>query len=64
LWVIHTFEAGYWSLDDNLGLLKKSAESKTISLVLDAMTDFKAPIEYPPSERFVKRHRQKVGLGS
>lgn len=58
------FEAGYWSLDDSLGLLKKAAESKTISLLLEAMTDFKAPLEYPPAERFVRRHRQRVGLGA
>jgi len=57
------FEAGYWSLGDRLRLLKKkSVTSKTIRQVLDAMTSFRLPLEFPPAAQFVKRHREQAGL--
>lgn len=58
------FEAGYWSLDDSLGLLKKeSVASKTIRLLLDGMTSFRLPLQYPPGQLFVRRHRERTGFG-
>jgi HNH endonuclease len=56
------FEAGYWSLDDSLALLKKRAQSKTITLVLDAMTAFRPPLKHCPAQCFVKHHRGRSGL--
>jgi hypothetical protein len=56
------FEAGYWSLDDQMRILKKSASSATIALLLDAMTRFKEPVAFPPAVPFVRQHRQRAGL--
>jgi predicted restriction endonuclease len=57
------FEAGYWSLDDSLRLVKRdSVSSKTIRLLLDAMTYFERPRDYVPDERFLTRHRKLAGL--
>jgi hypothetical protein len=58
------FEAGYWSLDDSLGLLKKPAGSKVVSMVLDVLTVFRSPLEHPPAQRFIRRHRERVGFGA
>jgi hypothetical protein len=57
------FEAGYWSLDDNLSLVKKeSVVSKTIQLLLDAMISFRLPMKYPPVAGFVRHHRERIGF--
>jgi len=57
------FEAGYWSLGNRLGLLrKKSVASNAIRQVLDGMTSFRKPLEFPPALCFVKRHRERAGF--
>ena len=57
------FEAGYWSLSDELELLKKkSVESKTISDLLVAMTEFRRPSEFRPLGQFLKKHRKRCGF--
>ncbi len=57
------FEAGYWSLDDSLSLLKKeSVVSKTIRLLLDGMISFRLPMKYPPVQGFVRHHRERSGF--
>jgi hypothetical protein len=57
------FEAGYWSLGDSLKLLKKEAvPSRTIRQLLDGMTSFRSPLNFPPAPRFIKRHRAKAGF--
>jgi hypothetical protein len=57
------FEAGYWSLDDRLRLLKRRpVSSKTIRLLLDAMTYLERPRDYAPHEEFLKHHREIAGL--
>jgi hypothetical protein len=57
------FETGYWSLKDDLELLKKeSVKSETIRQLLDAMISFSAPADYPPAVSFVRRHRKKAGF--
>ena len=59
------FEIGYWSLDDGLRPLKRaSVASDTIRRLLEAMTSFASPLEYPPGAAFVARHRQRVGLAT
>ena len=57
------FEVGYWSLGDNLELLKKPVvTSDTIRQILDGMTAFRAPLQHYPARRFCKLHRERVGL--
>ena len=58
------FEAGYWSLDDSLCLLKKSSNSKMVTMVIDAMTNFRSPQEFLPAETFIKRHRLLSGFNA
>lgn len=58
------FEAGYWSLGDSLELSKREAvPSRTIRDLLDAMMSFRPPLEHPPAQRFLKRHRERAGFG-
>jgi hypothetical protein len=57
------FEAGYWSLANNLELVKrKDVRSGTIRDLLEGMSSFRVPLKYPPGPRFVERHRERVGL--
>ena len=57
------FEAGYWSLGDDLALLrKKSVTSKVIRQLLGVMTWFRKPLKFPPAPCFVRRHRERVGF--
>lgn len=57
------FEAGYWSLGNDLQYLKKKdITSKTLRLLLDGMTSFRSPSNLPPAARFVKRHRKRAGF--
>lgn len=59
------FEAGYWSLRDNLELLKReTVPSKTIQQLLDAMMSFRRPLKHSPEPCFVKQHRERIGLRS
>lgn len=57
------FERHYWSLDDSLRILKnKSAESRTIRLLLDEMSDFRSPAAHAPAGQFVRIHRTRSSL--
>jgi hypothetical protein len=59
------FEAGYWSLGDGLELLKKEpVTSETIRHLLQRMTSFSRPLNFCPSACFVRRHRERFGLGT
>jgi predicted restriction endonuclease len=56
------FEVGYWSLGDNLELLKKDAvASTTIHRALDGIA-FRSPLQYAPAPRFSQHHRARVGF--
>jgi hypothetical protein len=57
------FEAGYWSLGNDLELLKrKTVTSRTLRQILDGMTSFRLPLDFPPAGRFLSCHRQKAGF--
>jgi hypothetical protein len=57
------FETGYWSLGNNLELLRKqTVTSYTIRQLLDGMTSFRKPLEFAPASRIAKRHREKAGF--
>jgi len=56
------FEAGYWALADDLTLLKKESTSETIRQLLDSMSSFRLPLDFPPGAFFVKHHRERVGF--
>jgi hypothetical protein len=57
------FEHGYWSLSDDLTILKRrSVGSTTIRMLLDVAIDFRRPIAYPPSVDLLANHRRRVGL--
>lgn len=57
------FERGYWSLDDNLGVLKRrSTQSRLIHLILDHMDSFRSPIAYQPMPQFLQIHRVHAGF--
>lgn len=59
------FETGYWSLDDDLNLLKQaSVTSNTIRIVLEAMTSFRLPLAYTPALNFIRGHRKRSGINS
>jgi hypothetical protein len=47
------FERGYWSLDDNLGLLKRDPiPSRMLQRILGDMTVFRPPLGHPPAQAF------------
>lgn len=57
------FETGYWSLANNLRVVKKKGiASITIRRLLDGMCSFRVPADFHPTPRFVKLHRKKAGL--
>ena len=57
------FEVGYWSLDDNLCLLKRKAvASRTMRMILEDMTVFRLPLSHPPAPDFVGFHRERAGF--
>jgi hypothetical protein len=57
------FEAGYWSLGNDLKLLKrKTVSSEALRQILDGMTAFRRPLDFPPARRFLKSHRKKAGF--
>lgn len=57
------FEAGYWSLGGDLKVLKKkNVASKTLRDLLGGMNSLRLPLEFPPAQQFLKRHRRKFGF--
>jgi hypothetical protein len=57
------FEQGYWSLADDLTLLRKSPlQSRTIASLLDSALRFRRPHDYPPAASFLRQHRLRWGL--
>jgi hypothetical protein len=59
------FETGYWSLNDELVILKKQrVNSTTIQLLLQRMDLFRLPSAHPPAQAFVRRHRERWSFGT
>jgi hypothetical protein len=59
------FETGYWSLNDDLKILKyQPVISTTIQFLLRRMKQFHLPSAYPPAQSFVKRHRERWNFGT
>lgn len=57
------FETGYWSLSDELRLVKKKpVASAMIRSLLDGMKSFNRPLKFSPATGFLSRHRKRVGL--
>jgi hypothetical protein len=57
------FERGYWSLTDDLRLVKRpSGTSRVIASVLDAAQHFRLPRSFPPNPDYVRQHRSRSGL--
>ncbi len=57
------FELGYWSLTDDLSVLKKSCEkSRIIALLLDLSMQFRRPRDHPPDPSFLRPHRLRCGF--
>jgi hypothetical protein len=58
------FEQGYWSLSDDLTVLKRrSVASHTVRSLLDVADAFKSPNSFQPSREFLRQHRLATGLG-
>lgn len=58
------FERGYWSLTDNLELVKREHVSgRPIRLLLDHLDSFRPPNHFPPGVAFVTAHRRRFGFG-
>jgi HNH endonuclease len=57
------FESGYWSLDENLGYVKRTpSTSRLVQLVLENMEPFRLPDEFHPSPQFLQVHRARCGF--
>ena len=57
------FENGYWSLTDDLQLVKRASQSsRMVAAVLDAARTFRSPHSFPPDPEYARRHRARSGL--
>lgn len=57
------FECGYWSLSDDLVVLRKAKQqSRTITTLLTDATNFRRPFNHPPELLFLSWHRLRSGL--
>ena len=57
------FEQGYWSLTDDLMVLRKPAQtSRTIASLLDNCSQFRKPRDHRPEPVFLRWHRLRWGL--
>lgn len=57
------FEQGYWSLTDDLKVIRRDRDSGSIvRTLLDAAASFRPPHQYPPDPRFLRRHRDRWRL--
>lgn len=58
------FETGYWSLMDNLTVIRKlPVASETISRILPEPGSFKHPKSFPPHVAHLRAHREKHRIG-
>jgi hypothetical protein len=58
------FEGGYWSLADDLLIIKRPRTTgRPIRLLLGDMDKFRPPITFPPALEFVRQHRRRFGFG-
>jgi len=57
------FECGYWALSNDFTILKRpEVASRTVNMILDAMTRFEPPETHLPSPEFLAQHRRRVGF--
>lgn len=57
------FEHGYWSLSDDLVVLRKEEQpSRTIARLLTGATSFRRPRNHPPEPLFLRWHRHRTGI--
>src|SRR5438876_223394 len=58
------FEEGYWSLADDLSVIKRPRTlGRPIRLLLDHMDAFRRPSSFAPALEFIGYHRQRFGFG-
>lgn len=58
------FERGFWSLTDDLSVLRLQATSQTVEGLLAAPLMFKAPRDHAPALAFLRHHRTRFGYDS
>ncbi len=58
------FERGFWSLTDDLSVLRLQTTSKTVEGLLAAPLMFKAPRDHAPEPTFLRHHRSRFGYDS
>lgn len=57
------FERGYWSLADDMTVLKRAhVRWRSVRLLLDQADTFRPPAEFPPAVEFIRAHRRKFGF--
>ncbi len=57
------FEAGYWSLADDLAVIRRTPlASETIARILPVTTSFQRPLKAPPHSNHLRVHRSKHGF--
>lgn len=57
------FERGYWSLTDDLRLIKRPpGGGRVVTAVMDAAQHFRPPKSFPPNPEYVRQHRSRWGL--
>lgn len=59
------FEGGYWSLGDDLEILRRNAvRSEMIGLILGRTERFREPTEFCPKPEFLRIHRTRFGFAA
>lgn len=58
------FERGFWSLTDDLSVLRLQTTSQTVEGLLAAPLMFKAPRDHAPAPAFLRHHRTRFGYDS
>jgi putative restriction endonuclease len=57
------FESGYWSLTDDLRVVRRSPiDSATIQALLPPTGSLRLPTSHPPAAEFARHHRARHGL--
>jgi hypothetical protein len=58
------FERGYWSLADDLSIVKRArTDGRPIRLLLNNMDAFRPPASFAPALEFIREHRRRFGFG-
>jgi hypothetical protein len=58
------FEGGYWSLEDNVSVVKRPRTvGRPIRLLLDNMDAFRLPTSFVPALEFIREHSRRFGFG-